>query len=77
MDYGWGATAEENLVKQSRCEGLGFTVWEGENKNSFCKTVDDSKGFGFACSRFALALKIHSIPGTGLVGAVSGEHAVR
>jgi hypothetical protein len=70
------ATTEENFIEQTRCESVCVSGWEGNDKDSLGKTVNYGKGFGFAGRGGALALKVHSVTGSGFVGVVSGEHAV-
>ena len=66
-----GPSTKEDFVEKTRCEGVGIAVWEGEDKNSFCETVDDGKGFGFAGCGVALSLIVHGVAGAGFVGAVT------
>ena len=42
VDDVWSAAAEKDLVKHTRCEGVGFAVREGEDENGFGEAIDDS-----------------------------------
>ncbi len=74
-DVGHTAT-KENLIEQARCEGVRVTGGEGNLRDSLGEAVYDSEGFGFACRSGSLSLKVHSVAGSGFVGAVSCEHAM-
>ncbi len=42
MNDVWSAVAEKNFFEQTRCEGVGVAVREGDNEDSFGEAINDS-----------------------------------